>query len=104
MDEVAAASGMNPLAFRRHNTKRTGDTITLGVQGKDVLGNIGTEQCLDAVAQAIGWERWQPPATKSGRLRRGIGLRYSQEHSTTRRSTSTRSSTRPPARSTRNRR
>jgi len=36
---------------------------------------------LDAVAQAIGRERWQPPAAKSGRLRCGIVLRYSQEHS-----------------------
>ena len=81
MDEVAAAIGMDPLEFRRKNSKQTGDVMSFAIEEDVILDKIGGEQCLALVAQAIGWERRQDPATKSGRVRRGIGLRYSQEHS-----------------------
>ena len=81
IEEVAAAIGMDPLEFRRRNSKRTGDLMSFSIEKDVVLGNIGGERCLALVAEEIGWDRWQDPKTKTGRLRRGIGLRYSQEHS-----------------------
>ena len=81
MDEVATAIGMDPLEFRRKNSKQAGDLMSFAIEKNVVLDKIGGEQCLGQVAAAIGWDRWQEPSAKTGRLRRGIGLRYSQEHS-----------------------
>jgi len=81
IDEVADAIGMNPLEFRRRNSLRTGDLIDTDVIPNVPLMNIGAEACLRAGADAIGWNRWQHPAMKSGATRRGIGVRFSQEHS-----------------------
>jgi xanthine dehydrogenase molybdenum-binding subunit len=81
IDEVADAIGMDPLEFRRRNSLHTGDLIDTDVVPNVPLMNIGAEACLRAGADAIGWSSWQPPASKSGTVRRGIGLRFSQEHS-----------------------
>ncbi|HEY9382944.1 MAG TPA: molybdopterin cofactor-binding domain-containing protein [Gemmatimonadales bacterium] len=80
MDKVAAALDMNPLELRRKNTLRTGEPITLGVAAGIPLANVGVDECLDRGAAAIGWHRWQPASQKTGRLRRGLGMRMSQEH------------------------
>src|SRR5688572_14245432 len=79
--EVADAIGMDPLEFRRRNSLHTGDLIDTDVVPNVPLMNIGAEACLRAGADAIGWNRWQPPAMKTGATRRGIGVRFSQEHS-----------------------
>ena len=81
IDEVADAIGMDPLEFRRRNSLRTGDLIDTDVVPNVPLMNIGAEACLRAGAEAIGWSRWQHPAKKAGAKRRGIGIRFSQEHS-----------------------
>ena len=80
MDQVAEAIGMNPLDFRVMNSLRTGDKIMLGVAADIPLGNIGVEECLKRGADAIGWKRWEHPSKKTGRLRLGLGMRMSQEH------------------------
>jgi putative selenate reductase molybdopterin-binding subunit len=81
IDEVAAAVGINPLEFRLMNSLHKGDRIVTDV-GDDVpLADIGAEACLRRGAEAIGWNRWEPPSKKSGRLRRGLGIRFAQEHS-----------------------
>jgi CO/xanthine dehydrogenase Mo-binding subunit/aerobic-type carbon monoxide dehydrogenase small subunit (CoxS/CutS family) len=80
MDRIAERLGMDPLELRRRNSKRAGDPITLGVASDVPLEAIGAERCLDLGAQAIGWERRRPTAEQSGRLRRGLGMRFSQEH------------------------
>jgi putative selenate reductase molybdopterin-binding subunit len=80
IDQVAEAIGMNPLDFRIRNSLRTGDKILLGVAADVPLGNIGVEECLNRGADAIGWKRWEHPSKKTGRLRRGLGMRMSQEH------------------------
>ena len=80
MDEVAAAIGMDPVAFRRKNSLHTGDVIDTDVIPNVPLLNIAPDQCLNEGAAAIGWERWQKPSEKSGRVRRGLGMRFSQEH------------------------
>jgi xanthine dehydrogenase molybdenum-binding subunit len=79
-DKVADALGMNPLEFRSKNSLRTGDKISLGVAQNVVLENVGVDECITRGADAIGWSKWTPPSAKSGRFRRGIGMRLSQEH------------------------
>ena len=81
IDEVADAIGMDPLEFRRRNSLHTGDLIDTDVVPNVPLMNIGADACLRAGAEAIGWSSWQHPSTKSGVKRRGIGVRFSQEHS-----------------------
>jgi CO/xanthine dehydrogenase Mo-binding subunit/aerobic-type carbon monoxide dehydrogenase small subunit (CoxS/CutS family) len=81
VDEVADALGMDPLEFRRRNSLHAGDLIDTDILANVPLMAIGAEACLQNGADAIGWNRWQPPAKKSGPVRRGIGVRFSQEHS-----------------------
>ena len=81
IDEVADAIGMDPLEFRRRNSLHTGDLIDTDVVPNVRLMNIGADECLRAGAEAIGWSGWQHPSAKSGVKRRGIGVRFSQEHS-----------------------
>jgi xanthine dehydrogenase molybdenum-binding subunit len=80
MDRVAERLGMDPLELRRRNSKRAGDPVTLAVASEVQLDAIGAGRCLDLGAKAIGWERRRPPSEQSGRVRRGLGLRFSQEH------------------------
>lgn len=80
MDEVAEAIGMDPVEFRLRNALHTGETVTLGVAPDVPLGNVASERCLRAGMEAIGWSRWQHPSRKTGRLRTGLGARFSQEH------------------------
>jgi CO/xanthine dehydrogenase Mo-binding subunit/aerobic-type carbon monoxide dehydrogenase small subunit (CoxS/CutS family) len=80
MDDIARRLGINPLELRRRNSKRTGDPVTLGVATNTPLGNIGAQQCMSLGAEVINWGRWQPPGSQSGRCRRGLGMRVSQEH------------------------
>jgi CO/xanthine dehydrogenase Mo-binding subunit/aerobic-type carbon monoxide dehydrogenase small subunit (CoxS/CutS family) len=81
IDEVADAIGMDPLEFRRRNSLHAGDLIDTDVVPNVPLMAIGAEACLQNGADAIGWKGWQHPSRKSGPRRRGIGLRFSQEHS-----------------------
>src|SRR5699024_9248965 len=74
MDKMAEAAGMDPFEFNRKNIKRSGDTWTQqGVTGAKV-GDMQPDQCLKLGAEAIGWDKRQPPSQKSGRMRRGLGM------------------------------
>jgi putative selenate reductase molybdopterin-binding subunit len=81
IDEVADALAMDPLELRRRNSLQAGDLIDTDVVPNVPLMPIGAEACLQNGADAIGWSRWQHPSKKSGAIRRGIGMRFSQEHS-----------------------
>jgi len=81
IDEVADALGMDPFEFRRRNSLHAGDLIDTDVVPNVPLMAIGAEACLTNGADAIGWKAWQHPSKKTGAIRRGIGLRFSQEHS-----------------------
>jgi CO/xanthine dehydrogenase Mo-binding subunit/aerobic-type carbon monoxide dehydrogenase small subunit (CoxS/CutS family) len=82
MDKVADALAMNPLDFRLAQHLRDGDKL-LTVEGEaSTIRNSGLRECLERGAAAIRWrEQWQHPSKKSGRVRRGLGMRMSQEHS-----------------------
>jgi xanthine dehydrogenase YagR molybdenum-binding subunit len=70
MDELAAAIGMDPLELRKKNysTRNQGDT---GLP----YSTKGLDQCYEAGAKAIGWERRnKKPGGGSGPVRRGIGM------------------------------
>jgi putative selenate reductase molybdopterin-binding subunit len=81
IDEVADAIGMDPLEFRRRNSLAAGDLIDTDVVPNVPLMAIGADACLKHGAEAIEWSRWQHHSKKSGTVRRGIGMRFSQEHS-----------------------
>ncbi len=54
MDELAAAAGIDPIAFRRRNVIEPGDDlVTWEVEGDNALGSYGLDQCLDLVEQAL---------------------------------------------------
>ena len=81
IDEVADAIGMDPLEFRRRNSLHSGDLIDTDVVPNVPLMAIGAEACVQHGAEAIQWRRWEHPSRKTGSVRRGIGMRFSQEHS-----------------------
>lgn len=81
IDEVADAIGMDPLEFRRRNSLHAGDLIDTDVVPNVPLMAIGAEACVEHGAKAIAWDTWQHPSKKTGPVRRGIGMRFSQEHS-----------------------
>ncbi|HUS20237.1 MAG TPA: molybdopterin cofactor-binding domain-containing protein [Terriglobales bacterium] len=82
MDKVADKLGMDPLEFRLQQHLQDGDKL-LTVEGEaSEIRNSGLRECLERGAAAIKWrEKWQHPSKKTGRLRRGLGVRMSQEHS-----------------------
>ena len=83
MDIIAAALKMDPVELRKQNGYNEGDKFVT----EETLRAIGLKQCLDEVAQSIGWDsnrikssRVQEPALSSSKgsigsnLRRGKGL------------------------------
>ena len=53
MDQLAERLGMSPLALRRRNLLRDGDRFATG----EVMHDVHFEDCLDAAARAVGYER-----------------------------------------------
>ena len=54
MDELAAAAGIDPIAFRRRNVMGPDDDlVTWEVEQGPVLGSYGLDQCLDLVERAL---------------------------------------------------
>lgn len=64
MDIIAAELGIDPVELRRRNLNQAGQTTLAGW----VINSCGFEECLDAVADALGWEN-------RGRVpNRGMGI------------------------------
>ncbi len=82
MDKLADKLGLDPLDFRLQQHLQDGDKL-LTVEGEaSMIRNSGLRECLERGAAAIQWrEKWQHPSKKTGRVRRGLGVRMSQEHS-----------------------
>jgi len=83
MDIIAAALKMDPVELRKQNGYDEGDKFVT----EETLRAIGLKQCIDEVAQSIGWDsnrfessRVQEPALSpskgsiGGSLRRGKGV------------------------------
>ncbi len=70
VDKVAQELGINPLEFRLKNSKRPGDLINNDIP----YGHTDVDATVRRAAERIGWERWQPPSAKTGRVRRGLGM------------------------------
>jgi CO/xanthine dehydrogenase Mo-binding subunit len=76
MDIIAAALKMDPLEIRRKNGYDEGDKFVT----EEKLSSIGFKECLDGVANAIGWEPKEEfkgskvQGSTSESLRRGKGL------------------------------
>lgn len=68
IDELAVQLGEDPVEFRRRHLLREGDEAPMGTRmhSADFVG------CLDAVADAIGWD--QPINRGEGRVKRGRGV------------------------------
>lgn len=71
MDEVAAAIGMDRIAFRRRNLLKTGEPISTGFVPPSA---IWTEQCMDEAWAALG-----EPTSSAGPIRIGRGLAAYQQ-------------------------
>ena len=80
ISKVADTLGMNPLEYRMKNMLRPGDMFMIQFDTHQMrLDPGGAEECLRRGAEAIGWDRWTHPSTKTGRIRRGLGI-YSSKH------------------------
>jgi len=68
IDELARQLGEDPYAFRRRHLLVEGDVAYMGttMHSADFVG------CLDAVAEAVGWD--DPTPEPSGRIRYGKGI------------------------------
>ena len=80
ISKIADMLGMNPLEYRLKNLLRPGDMVMIQFDShEEPLDPTGAEECLKRGAEAIGWDRWAHPSTKTGRIRRGLGI-YSSKH------------------------
>ena len=70
VDKVALELGINPLDFRLKNSKQPGDLINNDIP----YAHTDVEATVRRAAERIGWDHWQPPSAKTGRLRRGLGM------------------------------
>lgn len=68
IDELAHELGADPYEYRRRNLLREGDVASMGT----VMHSADFVACLDAVAEAIGWDDAGPEDT--GRIRYGKGI------------------------------
>ncbi|RME65410.1 MAG: xanthine dehydrogenase, partial [Caldilineae bacterium] len=85
MEELALAAGWDPLELKRRNWVKVGQDLPMakamgeGREGfEQIVQSSGLEECVQAGAAAIGWERRQDPAWKQPpdrpHIRRGMGL------------------------------
>ena len=75
MDIIAAALKIDPLELRKKNGYDEGDRFVT----EEILRAVGLKECLDEVAESIGWDsnKFKSPkvqGSKEGSVRRGKGL------------------------------
>ena len=72
IDELAHATGMDPVLFRKLNCIQTGDTLVTGM----TMHPTGLTECLVKAAEAINWGRKDPPSAPNKRRGKGIALMW----------------------------
>lgn len=77
MDELAERLGVSPLALRRQNIMKTGDTSPVG--HTITTHEVSALQVLDKAAEALGYEEkyWKYLRENKGPKRRGVGIAVS---------------------------
>src|SRR5574341_151842 len=70
MDTIAHRLGIDPLELRLKNLLHTGDTFITG----ETMHSLYFKDCLESVANGLGWDARKTPDSGSGRYRRGRGL------------------------------
>jgi putative selenate reductase molybdopterin-binding subunit len=87
MDDIAAALGIDVLAFKRMNWTKVGDPLDVAAELGEgaaemkfipVVTSSGLEECVAQGQRAVGWHRrtdpeWRQPADRP-HIRRGIGF------------------------------
>ncbi|NLW07052.1 MAG: molybdopterin-dependent oxidoreductase, partial [Clostridia bacterium] len=75
IDAIAAECGFDPIEFRLKNYVGVGDEFWgQGPTVKSIIKSCGVEEMLREGAKLINWQDRRPPAEKTGRYRRGIGV------------------------------
>ena len=72
IDELALKIGMDAVAFRRLNCLKTGSILVTGSK----MHPTGLPECVDKVAEAIGWGTKAPPSGPNKRRGKGIALMW----------------------------
>jgi len=72
MDQLAEKMGMDPVAFRRRNCVKTGDTILTGMK----MPAIDLGACIDKVTEAIRWDRKEDPSAAHKKRGKGIAIMW----------------------------
>ncbi|MCA9563866.1 MAG: xanthine dehydrogenase family protein, partial [Myxococcales bacterium] len=77
IDKVAKALGMAPLALRRHNMLKVGDTTATGQVLKDSVGSESVlEETVALSEYEARWEEYSSGGHSTDRTRTGIGLSF----------------------------
>ncbi len=86
IDELARELGLDPLALRKQNHIRLGDTDPLSAhlgEGKSglvrVIRSSGLEQAIELGSAAIGWGKKKPPTAPH--FKRGLGMALAMQGS-----------------------
>jgi xanthine dehydrogenase molybdenum-binding subunit len=75
IDQLAEKLGLDPVEFRLKNYVGMGDTFWgQGPLVRSIVQSDGVPKLLRDGAEAIGWDKRQPPEAKTGRYRSGIGV------------------------------
>ena len=72
IDELALQIGMDAVAFRKLNCLKTGSILVTGSK----MHPTGLPQCLEKVAEAIGWGKKAPPSAPNKRRGKGLALMW----------------------------
>ena len=67
---LAGMIDMDPVELLRRNVIQAGDTSIHGW----VMNSCGLTDCINTVAEEIGWEKKYRAAPGNGRIRRGVGI------------------------------
>jgi carbon-monoxide dehydrogenase large subunit len=72
IDDLAHAAGIDPLEVRRKNCLRGGSVLVTGSK----MHPTGLPECLEKVAQAIGWGKPSTPGGPNKRRGKGLALMW----------------------------
>ncbi len=72
IDELALQIGMDAVVFRKLNCLKTGSILVTGSK----MHPTGLPQCVEIVAEAIGWGKKAPPSAPNKRRGKGLALMW----------------------------